>query len=388
MYSVRSTSKVKDDNFAKNYYRLFRIKLPHLDAVNDLLSKINESEFEELRCRFISVLLEKRVFHRFSFFGKYFFLAVDATGAFNWNQRPPADIDENALKRESKHGKVSRFNLVAEAVLVCCNGMTIPILTEWVANEGKDFDKQDCELKAFKRLAPRLKKFFPRLPVCLLVDGLYTNVALMDVCQQNQWAYITVFKDGNLPSVWQEVYALSKLKNDALTNVSGDSNFWYTYNYRWIKEIEYQKHKVNWMECVVVEQHRDTKKEVSHRFVFLTNLEINRDNIAAILRAGRARWQIEDHFNTQKNRGYVLQHKFSRISFNALKCWHHIRMLACLIIKLVEHTSEFRQLMELPKMTLKELWANLKELLTQNDVVSLISEFEVWSASKRQVRLE
>ena len=58
------------------------------------------------------------------------------------------------------------------AKLILPNGLCIPILTEWVVNE-EEYEKQDCELKAFKRLAKRLKKYFPRLPICILVDGLY-----------------------------------------------------------------------------------------------------------------------------------------------------------------------------------------------------------------------
>jgi hypothetical protein len=37
-------------------------------------------------------------------------------------------------------------------------------MTEWIANDdNEEYDKQDCESKAFKRMAVRLKKYFPRL---------------------------------------------------------------------------------------------------------------------------------------------------------------------------------------------------------------------------------
>ena len=40
--------------------------------------------------------------------------------------------------------------------------------------------KQDCELKAFKRLAEKIKKRFPRLPIQILLDGLYPNGPVME----------------------------------------------------------------------------------------------------------------------------------------------------------------------------------------------------------------
>ena len=38
-------------------------------------------------------------------------------------------------------------------------------MTEFIENKDLSADKQDCELKAFYRLARRLKQRFPRLPV-------------------------------------------------------------------------------------------------------------------------------------------------------------------------------------------------------------------------------
>jgi len=51
------------------------------------------------------------------------------------------------------------------------NGMTIPLMSEFLnyAEGDTETQKQDCELKAFKRLATRLKSEFKRLPIILLL---------------------------------------------------------------------------------------------------------------------------------------------------------------------------------------------------------------------------
>jgi hypothetical protein len=81
---------------------------------------------------------------------------------------------------------------VLEANLVFHNGVTLPLLSEFLSYAEGDPDdhKQDCELKAFYRLTARLKAYFPRLPI-LLLDGLYPNGPLYrrpayDVCG---WRY-------------------------------------------------------------------------------------------------------------------------------------------------------------------------------------------------------
>jgi len=52
-----------------------------------------------------------------------------------------------------------------------------PLLSEFLdyAKGDTDNHKQDCEQCAFHRLSERLKQLFPRLPILLLLDGLYAN---------------------------------------------------------------------------------------------------------------------------------------------------------------------------------------------------------------------
>ena len=64
--------------------------------------------------------------------------------------------------------------------------------------------KQDCELKAFKRMAEKLKKAFPKLPIVLLMDSLYASKPVMDICKENEWDYIIRFKDGSIPYIAKE----------------------------------------------------------------------------------------------------------------------------------------------------------------------------------------
>jgi hypothetical protein len=384
-------TKAREKTFCENYRRLFALGLPHMDATNDLFKALDAQEMEEVRCCLISTLIEKRVFHKFRFFHQYSHIAIDGTGAYNWGENPPEDIGKYALKKESKNDKVTYFTLLLEAVLVCKNGMIIPLMTEWIANDDQQYEKQDCESKAFKRMAVRLKKYFPRLSVCILADGLYSNVSMMNICSEYEWKYMTVFKDGNLPSVWEEVNSLLPLGGGASSwqQHTNNATHWITRNFRWIENIEYQKHKIHWIECVQEMTHRETgEKEDAKRFVFLTNMEVNSDNIADILMAGRARWLVEDHFNTQKNRGGMLHHKYSRNNFNAIKNWHNTRQMAYLIKELVKHTIEVQELAKSKKLTWKELWEIINGYLYFRTVCQLMEEFEKWSKNPRQIRLQ
>jgi hypothetical protein len=45
------------------------------------------------------------------------------------------------------------------------------------------------------RLSDRLKTLFPRLPILLLLDGLYANGPVMRRCLRAHWQFMIVLKD-------------------------------------------------------------------------------------------------------------------------------------------------------------------------------------------------
>lgn len=61
--------------------------------------------------------------------------------------------------------------------------------TEWIENPDQEYQKQDCELKAFKRLAVKLKKWYPRFDRSIVADGLYPNQTFFNICRNNQWHF-------------------------------------------------------------------------------------------------------------------------------------------------------------------------------------------------------
>lgn len=134
-------------------------------------------------------------------------MAIDGSGIVSFDN-PHC---ENCLYKTSKRGKTTWFHNVLEAKLITENGFALSLATEWIENPSGSFDKQDCERKAFNRLAAKLKSDFPRLPICLTADSLYPYKGFFDVCGKYGWRFILTFKDGSLPSVWEEVEALRPL---------------------------------------------------------------------------------------------------------------------------------------------------------------------------------
>ena len=259
-----------------------------------------------------------------------------------------------------------------EARLVTPNGFSISLASEWIENpEDEDYDKQDCERKAFKRLAAKLKKAYPRLPIIILADALYPYEGFFAICEANQWAYQCTFKEGNLKTVWDEVHALSALKADTTRTTTHydpcDRKLVRTY--QWVTGIDYNGRDINWLQCHETitwkeknEEGVEEEKTKETTFSHITNLPLNQKTIAQTSQTGRLRWKIENEgFNTLKNGGYGMEHKWVRKSYQGLKNYFQFMQMAYLINQLVVKRTRFQEdyLQGKNHPTLKSLWEDL-----------------------------
>jgi len=119
--------------------------------------------------------------------GKKFYRCLVSNGypiAIDGTQKPVRDYcwAEQCLQRQVQCKKPDGtpatrpqyYVYVLEAKPAFAGGMTIPLMSGFLSyTEGdRQTNKQDCELKAFKRPAPRIQEHFPRLPIPVLLDGL------------------------------------------------------------------------------------------------------------------------------------------------------------------------------------------------------------------------
>ncbi|MFT4566377.1 MAG: hypothetical protein ACI9FN_001332, partial [Saprospiraceae bacterium] len=209
----------EEDQFRRNYKTMFGLRLPHLDTVSDVMNKLDTDLLESCRRDVIKYLLDKRTLHKFRLLGKYFTIAIDGSGVYAFDKQPYAGCPS----KTSKKGKTTWNQNVLEAKIVCSNGFRLSIATEWLKNEDGSL-KQDCEQKALKRLVERLKRDFPRLPICILLDGLFAAGPVMEQLKSKGWEYIIVWKDGKLKNVQEQLSELrlekqvERLKKEEIHN--------------------------------------------------------------------------------------------------------------------------------------------------------------------------
>lgn len=316
-------------------------ELPHYDTINNFLCSLNPEEIEKIRDYMIRELFRKRSLESFRLLNKHWCIAVDATGLFSFSERHC----EHCLKKEYKNketGEIEKtvyYHKVLEAKMVV-GDMVFSIATEFIENEDENVSKQDCEINAFKRLAAKLRKKYPRLPVGILGDSLYACEPVFEICSSNNWEYLIRFKEGRIKSVAREFNNIKGLEGKK----TGDST--------WINDIFYNQRVVILIETEI-EDSGDKKI-----YTFITNKRITKRNADEIVSFGRSRWKIENEgFNNQKTKRYNIEHANS-LNYNAMKNHFLITQLADILRQLYEKgVDKIRDL----KKSIKEISSSLLE---------------------------
>ena len=330
---------------AKNLEQIFDCALPDLDTSDKLLRKLAPEELEDIKQKLVSRLIMRKVLNKFRLLGLYYVVAIDGTGVQSFKKEPYPECPY----KTSKNGVRTWTASVLEAKIVCNNGFSISIATEWLKNPtDKEFNKQDCELKAFVRLAEKLKKTYPRLPIIIAADGLYPNQTAFDICRKNNWRFIFTFKDGNLKSIWEEIASLKKIGGKVeKKEYKADSSYRIVEDYTFINDLEYKKYILNVVETVISKKHKNNDSHKDEYFAHITDISISENNCSLISHIGRLRWKIENEgFNEQKNGGYKLKHKYSRTSFNASQNYYQCLQIAHMINQLAYKANKIKEMIK------------------------------------------
>jgi len=147
--------------------------IPHHDTLCRLLARIDVDQIEAAQVEPARSLIRDKKFGDYLVEGCYL-IAIDGTQKLVRAELPAGQWLEREVG-SGEHKRTQYFVYVLEANIVLSNGMTIPLMSEFLDYTKGDTEreKQDCEQKAFHRLAERLKTAFPRLPIMLLLDGMF-----------------------------------------------------------------------------------------------------------------------------------------------------------------------------------------------------------------------
>jgi len=326
-------------------------------TVENLSKKMPYNDITEIKQKMINRLIRIKALASYRLLEKYYSISIDGTGHLFFGEKRHCP---HCLTKKV-HGKTHYYHNILEAKIVTENGFALSVGTEMIENTphtqnlSAEKKKQDCELKAFYRLAPELKKQFPQLKICLLLDSLYACDPVFKICDKYGWKCIITFKEGSMPDTFAWYESLKKKHQPE--NKATLKNGKVTKRFNWVTGIKYRGPPFNILEC---NERKPGKNGLlkNTRFVWITNLPVNECNFKEIAKGGRLRWKIENEgFNTQKNGGYNLEHSYSR-NETASKNYYYLLQIAHIINQLMEKGS-------LLKKQIRKTFGSLRNIARQ-----------------------
>ena len=310
-------------------------RFPHGDTLEATFTNLETDQIQAVVTGMTETLIRKKVLYSYRLLRIYFIVAIDGTGTISFSRRHCP----HCLTR-THNGKTLYYHPILEAKLITSNGFAFSLMTEFIENPGDKTTKQDCELKAFYRLAERLKSRFPRLPILLSMDGLFAGGPTFDLCHRYGWKFMIVLKDDELPSVNEEFDALSKLQPENRLAWRTGKEAQIKQVFRWVDDIAYvdslkKEHTLSAIECLETKPDKEGQKKTT-KFKWVTNYHVSYKNVTTLSNdGGRMRWKIENEgFNVQKKGGYELEHAYTN-NPNSAKVFYFLLQIAHLLAQLL-----------------------------------------------------
>jgi len=263
-------------------------------------SRVDPEEVAQIPVLMFHGLLERRFFDDARLFGRWYRMVVDGSVKEKCRQ----GFEEGG--KSSTHG--ARYRYVLQLSAIGPEATLFPLMDEEMDMHNPVTEKEDCELKSFARLSARLKKEFPKLPICLVADSLYCCQTIVATCKQFDWMYVLTLKEGRQPTTWEETIHLLPLhRTNRLRCLLGQGGKEGQQDFRWVENVMLGEHQTN-----VILQGEITTQPSATLYAYITNFpNLTPQRVAVVVNSGgRERHLIEDTFNAQKNNGIGLEHVF------------------------------------------------------------------------------
>ena len=318
--------------------------MPHGVTENEFLERLDPRELESVQQNIVYSMIRRKTFDNARVLKKWQVI-VDAT-----------ELDEGFQKKNEYvryHRSILEAKIYFGENLVCSIASETIENSEEYINQSDEAVKQDCESKAFVRLAARIKKKFPRLPIIITADGLYVTKTVLQICKEYHWDYIIRYKEGCAPSIAKEYRALPE-KETAGADIEYQNKVMFN---------DFDVNLIYYRESRIV---KGEEKETE--FAWITSIEITKSNAKKIVRAGRNRWKIENQgFNRQKHWQGNIEHACS-FHERAQKNHYLMEQIADFVKQLYEYFYlEKNGIKKLQKNISSELLASFGRQLTETE---------------------
>jgi len=340
IFSLKFPSLLQfDQNLRHN--SVIRHNFKSLFGVNQVPSDTHLREFldvndpQKLRGVFkmVFALAQRgKLLEDFVYLNQHYLLAIDGTGFFSSDKV----FCKNCCEKHHQDGTTTYYHQMLCGVLVHPKKKgVLPFAPEPICNKDGN-SKNDCERNASKRFLEDFRREHPHLKTIVTEDSLSSNAPHINLLKSLDMSFILGARPGNHTYLFE---MLNGAKNAGTTHHLKCAKDGITHEFHWLDKVPLNDQNPD---CLVnfLEYSSNDGKTTAH-WSWVTDLDISRDNVMDLMKAGRARWSIENEtFNTLKNQGYCFEHNFGHGYNNLSTIFGMLMVLAFLIDQIQELSSE------------------------------------------------
>ncbi len=231
------------------------------------------------------------------------------------------------------NGTVSyKHMLITPAIVKPGRKDVVVLAPEFIRSAGGQA-KAENEISAAKRWVQRNGEDLSVLSVTIMGDDLYANQPFLELVREAEMNCLCVCKPESHRYLQESIESYRECgEMEMLTTTEWTGKEHRKTDYEWIEEVPIRATedamKVGWVSVFV--RGEDGRK--IYRNSFITNHRLNKESVADIVAAGRARWKVENEdINTLKTNGYNLEHNFGHGSEHLCETLATLNILAFLL---------------------------------------------------------
>ena len=273
---------------------LFGVRQAPSDS--SLRKRLDDVDPRSLRPAFKRVfraLQRGKALEGYAYWDGHYLLSIDGTGTFSSRSVHCA----NCCEKHHRDGSMEYYNqMLAAAVVHPEYREVFPLAPEPIQNTD-GAAKNDREREAVKRLIADVRREHPHLKLIALEDGLASNAPHFRKLREHGMRFILGAKPGDHKALFDELESIARVQHWEPTDGDGTHH-----RLRVLEHVALNETNKD-VEVNVLEYWETKRNGKRQRFSWVTDLPVNRETAMKIMRAGRARWRIENEtFNTLRSR--------------------------------------------------------------------------------------
>jgi hypothetical protein len=322
--SLLAFDERRNDENLKSIYHIENV--PCDTSMRSILDPLDPEFLRPLFKDVFRQLQRGKALEPFVFYEGCYLLSLDGTGYFSSSKvHCPS-----CMEKTSRSGKVTYSHQMLGAAIVHPDiKEVIPLMPEPIIKQDGE-TKNDCERNAAKRFLDKLRHDHPHLNLIVIEDGLSSNAPHIRALQDHHVHYILGVKEGDHGFLFENVRQ-AETAGQVTVFEHVDEATGVRHRFRFLNDVPLnesnQDLSINFLEYWEIRP--DGRQQ---HFSWVTDFQLEEQNVYQIMRGGRARWKIENEtFNTLKNQGYEFEHNFGHGNENLSVVFSMLMMLAFLV---------------------------------------------------------